>query len=136
VSAATLAIKASDYSASSGVKYNADPKATCYWPNGLCLRNFDTADFKADISACPNANDWGITYDDGPTIDKNSGKDTPALRNALNAANIKATFFSVGSNVFQFPGETLANYQSGHQIASHTWTRNCFLCRSPINQPH
>lgn len=35
----------------------------CYWPYNLCTRNTDTADFKADISKCPNDNDWGLTYD-------------------------------------------------------------------------
>lgn len=114
VSPRLLAIMPSSYILESTVTYGADPIANCYWPRGACARASDTADFKADVSSCPSENDWGLTYDDGPTVDPvASGNDTPGIRKALAAANLKATFFIVGSNAIRFPQEILNTYNVG-----------------------
>lgn len=122
VSPDLLNIKKSTYKAMSAVNYNDNAAANCYWPSSLCVRSTDTKDYNADVSVCPNANDWGLTYDDGPTIA--NGLDTPGIKKQLDLNNVKATFFVCGTNVIQQPFEVLSTYQSGHQIASHTWSRN------------
>lgn len=95
VPASILSIAVSTYNPGtpSTPTYNSDKVANCYWPDVLCTRNTDTAYIKADISTCPNQNDWGLTFDDGPVIDPRGIFGTPQLLNALEAANIKATFF-------------------------------------------
>ncbi|KAJ3152304.1 chitin deacetylase [Geranomyces variabilis] len=97
----------------------------CYWPANQCVRQNDTAAFQADVYDCPTANTWGVTYDDGPTVNLVNGvntNDSPALRAKLATMGIKATFFVVGANVVQHPEEVLAEYTDGHQIALHTYT--------------
>ena len=42
--------------------------------------------------------------------------------NALNQANIKATFCVVGSRVREYPAIFQRIYQSGHEICAHTWS--------------
>ncbi|KAJ3152937.1 chitin deacetylase [Geranomyces michiganensis] len=128
VPASLLDIKPSTYVRATGVvTYNDNAASTCYWPNGLCLRNTGTSSFAADISSCPAANTWGITYDDGPTSNIVGGvhtADTAAIRNALAGVNAKATFFVCGTAVQSNPSELLATYDAGHQIGVHTWTHN------------
>jgi peptidoglycan/xylan/chitin deacetylase (PgdA/CDA1 family) len=123
VPAQYLNIPPAKYISGSTVKYNSDPVANCYWPNNLCIRATDTANWKADIHSCPDANAWGLTYDDGPTVSANAD-DTGGIRDALESANLKATFFVVGSNAIQFPEEVNVTHQSGNQIALHTWTHH------------
>jgi len=59
---------------------------------------------------------WGLTFDDGPT------ENTPKLLTYLNAQNLKATFFMVGSRVIGHP--EIAQYQhlTGHEMSVHTWS--------------
>lgn len=134
VSPALLNIKVSTYKAMSSVEYNDNTAANCYWPFEMCTRSTDTKDYNADVFVCPNANDWGLTYDDGPTIA--GGVDTPGIRAQLELNNVKATFFVCGTNVAQQPLEVLSTYNSGHQIASHTWSRNIRTnIRPPIDKP-
>ncbi|KAI9335845.1 hypothetical protein DFJ73DRAFT_615991, partial [Zopfochytrium polystomum] len=59
---------------------------------------------------------WGLAYDDGPSDYSES------LQNALSAANVKATFFAIGSRVRDRPDLLLRAFTSGHQIALHTWS--------------
>ena len=122
VNASLLNILPSTYVAGSTVVYNSDPIANCYWPNSLCLRN-DTLNFKRDISTCPNANDWGITYDDVPFVDAR-GNDTPALISALKTANLNASFFVIGAQASLFPGQLKALYTAGQHLGSHTWSHH------------
>jgi peptidoglycan/xylan/chitin deacetylase (PgdA/CDA1 family) len=127
VPASLLAIPPSTYISGSTVRYNSDPVANCYWPNGLCIRSAAGNGFEADVYTCPNADQWGITYDDGPTQNLVNGvhtSDTAAIRDLLDAMNIKATFFVTGSNSFQLPNEIVLSDKSGHQIASHTWSHH------------
>lgn len=82
VPASILSIPPSTFISGNTVTYNADPVANCYWPNGLCLRNSDTANWKSDVSKCPGDNTWGLTYDDGPSVNLLNGvhvNDTAAV---------------------------------------------------------
>ncbi|KAJ3010174.1 chitin deacetylase [Thoreauomyces humboldtii] len=98
----------------------------CYWPQGLCVRNADTATYLADVTACPGANQWGLTYDDGPIVasaaDATTHPDSTDLRAKLKSYGKLATFFVVGSNGIQWPEEILAQHQDGHQLGIHTWS--------------
>ncbi|KND02619.1 uncharacterized protein SPPG_01707 [Spizellomyces punctatus DAOM BR117] len=121
-----LNIPPSQYKSPCVATYPADTAATnCYWPNNLCVRTNDTAGFKADVVSCPGDNVWGLTYDDGPTVNVVNGQnqnDTPSLRAALDAMKLKATFFIVGANGLQNPEEIKKSFAEGHQIGVHTWT--------------
>ncbi|KAJ3104599.1 chitin deacetylase [Physocladia obscura] len=71
----------------------------------------------SEVYTCPKGY-WALTYDDGPVLTNQ----TLAL---LAQANLKATFFLIGSNVVN--NATHASYvqaihNAGHQIALHTWT--------------
>ncbi|KAI7890498.1 uncharacterized protein EV154DRAFT_465519 [Mucor mucedo] len=63
-----------------------------------------------------------ITYDDGPNIY------TSELVKLLDSNGVKATFFINGDNFLQLNDSVIAQealknaYNSGHQIASHTWS--------------
>ncbi|KAG0346972.1 chitin deacetylase [Podila humilis] len=83
----------------------------CYWTCDDC-----SAD---DVVECPNKNDWGLTFDDGPTPQV-----TPDLLQFLDEKNVKATFFLVGGNVVQYPDLVLQEAKAGHHLASHTWSHH------------
>ena len=57
-----------------------------------------------------------LTFDDGPS---NNTKD---ILDILNANNIKATFFVLGSQVSYFPETTKRIYDEGHYIANHGYS--------------
>ncbi|CAG8579691.1 1497_t:CDS:2, partial [Dentiscutata heterogama] len=69
-----------------------------------------------DIQACPTTGNWGVTYDDGPSLA------TPSLLDALDKCNLKATFFVIGSRAISNPEILLDAYKRGHHIAVHTWS--------------
>ncbi|KAJ1341084.1 hypothetical protein BSLG_004325 [Batrachochytrium salamandrivorans] len=73
-------------------------------------------DWTGDVLACPEKNQWGLTYDDGQL------RHTNVVLDLLKANNVKATFFVVGSQVLQNPEILLRAYNEGHQIALHTWS--------------
>ncbi|KAH9487078.1 Chitin deacetylase [Psilocybe cubensis] len=81
----------------------------CWWTCGGCTR-------PTDISDCPTALDWGLTYDDGPSFY------TSNLLAYLDQENLKSTFFVVGSRVISFPAILQTEYMSQHQIGVHTWS--------------
>ena len=81
----------------------------CWWSCSGCTSG-------ADVTVCPKALDWGLTYDDGPSYY------TPQLLQYLDQVRLKATFFVVGSRGVQFPETLRLEYMSGHQIAVHTWS--------------
>lgn len=60
----------------------AGANGTCWWTCGGCVR-------PTDISACPQKDVWGVSYDDGPS------DYTAKLLNYMNIDNLKATFFVV-----------------------------------------
>jgi len=81
----------------------------CWWTCGGCTR-------QTDITECPTAMDWGLTYDDGPSFY------TSNLLSYLDQQKLKSTFFVVGSRVISFPAILQTQYMGGHQIAVHTWS--------------
>eukprot|EP00842_Homolaphlyctis_polyrhiza_P000101 jgi/Hompol1/1091/HPOL_005508-RA len=75
-----------------------------------------SADPRYDIRSCAAANDWALTYDDGPS------PDTGRLLDDLAQRNIKATFFIVGSRVAANANFLQRAYKEGHLIGIHTWS--------------
>ncbi len=57
-----------------------------------------------------------ITYDDGP------GAYTAQLLDGLKERGVKATFFTVGTNVARYPDIVARAYREGHQMANHTYS--------------
>ncbi|KAJ3184343.1 chitin deacetylase [Gaertneriomyces sp. JEL0708] len=80
-----------------------------------------------DIIKCPNENEWGITYDDGPSVNIVNGVhtfDTAHIRATLKTLDLKATFFVKGGPASGPNGraEVEATMAEGHEIAMHTWS--------------
>ncbi|KDE09478.1 hypothetical protein MVLG_00379 [Microbotryum lychnidis-dioicae p1A1 Lamole] len=90
---------------------NAGSSGYCWWTCGGCTR-------ATDISYCPTKDDYGVSFDDGPS------PDTPRLLNLLAEQNIKSTFFVVGSRVISRPQMVQTEYMEGHQISVHTWAHS------------
>ncbi|GAA6003967.1 hypothetical protein JCM10207_006490 [Rhodosporidiobolus poonsookiae] len=83
----------------------------CWWTCGGCTR-------ATDISYCPTKEDWGASFDDGPS------PYTPRLLNLLEAQNLKSTFFIVGSRAISRPEMLQTEYMLGHQLSIHTWAHS------------
>ncbi|KAF8926739.1 hypothetical protein EDD21DRAFT_174662 [Dissophora ornata] len=94
----------------------ACPTNTASIPAGQCWWTCQKCTAADDITFCPNANTWGLTYDDGPS------PDSPRLYDALDAHQQKATLFIVGSRAVSYPSTLQRAYKAGHQIAIHTWS--------------
>ncbi|KAI9193535.1 uncharacterized protein BJ171DRAFT_635714 [Polychytrium aggregatum] len=124
VPASLLNIPPSTFVSGATVKYNSDVNANCYWPYNLCVRTAAGNGYQADVYTCPQPGTWGISFDDGPTVDPVTHDDSAAIRAQLDKMNIKGTFFVVGSNVIQNPQIVLDEYNDGHQIGVHTWTHH------------
>ncbi|KAI5194639.1 glycoside hydrolase/deacetylase [Aureobasidium subglaciale] len=70
-------------------------------------------------SKCSKPGVFALAFDDGP------GAYTQELINTLNTAGAKATFFFTGTLygcIYNRAAAVKAAYNSGHQVASHTWT--------------
>ncbi|KAG0284802.1 chitin deacetylase [Linnemannia gamsii] len=80
----------------------------CHWTCFDCAAD--------DITVCPRANTWGLTFDDGPTAA------TPVLLDYLKSKRLNATFFLIGSNVAALPKHVQREVAEGHHLASHTWS--------------
>lgn len=117
VSAELLAVKPAKFTPPSVATYTDDPVKYCYYPG--CIRTNATKDWNPEIFNCPNANDWGVSYDDGPI-----SNGTDLLLVAMQKAKYTATFFAVGSNIIQNPQILQAAYNQGNQIAIHTWSHH------------
>jgi len=63
-----------------------------------------------------SAKEVWLTIDDGPT------DDTPALLDALDARNVKATFFVKGSLCAKHPERVRMMLARGHTVANHSYT--------------
>ena len=57
-----------------------------------------------------------LTFDDGP------GRYTSELLDGLSCRGVKATFFTVGENIEQFPEIILRMFAEGHQIGIHSYS--------------
>ncbi|KAF9308956.1 chitin deacetylase [Podila horticola] len=88
----------------------------CYWTCDGCAAD--------DITACGAPNTWGLTFDDGPSVD------TPKLLDYLKAQKHSATFFLIGSNVIQYPDTVKREIAEGHHLASHTWSHHALTTLS------
>jgi peptidoglycan/xylan/chitin deacetylase (PgdA/CDA1 family) len=94
----------------------------CLWQFGQCVRTQQTENFYSDVISCPNNNEWGMTYNGGPT---DSATETRLLVAALDARSIKATFFMAGYHVaYSETSRSLAASMAatGHEVQLHTWT--------------
>lgn len=92
------------------------PPVNPAWTAKFLLGNTHPYDSSRDIVNCHSKNDWSLSYDDGP------GPDTPSLLAELKSAQVKATFFVIGSRVFEYPEILRQAYSDGHQIGIHTWS--------------
>ncbi|KAJ3171775.1 chitin deacetylase [Geranomyces variabilis] len=100
----------------------AAAQKNCYWPQGShCVQTTAANGWQPDVTACPDAATWGLSYDDGPTV-LPVGPDTSDIRDNLNALGVKATFFVAGTAATANPDELRTSFQAGHEIAVHTWT--------------
>jgi peptidoglycan/xylan/chitin deacetylase (PgdA/CDA1 family) len=86
-------------------------KSRCWWTCGGCVREDDIVD-------CPNKLQWGLTYDDGPSVY------TPSLLQYLDEKSLKGTFFIIGSRAVYNPAILQYEYLKGHQISVHTWSHH------------
>ncbi|CAG8697757.1 9453_t:CDS:2, partial [Cetraspora pellucida] len=90
----------------------------CYWTCTGCVRN------STDIVLCPNKLDWGLSFDDGPS------EFTDKLLDYLEAEQVLATFFVVGSRVYERPDILRKAFKAGHQIGIHTWSHHALTSQS------
>jgi peptidoglycan/xylan/chitin deacetylase (PgdA/CDA1 family) len=77
-----------------------------------------------DVVACPNNQEWGLTYDDGPS------EFTPLVLDYLQRSRVRATFFVTGSQVVLHPDILRRAHREGHQIAIHTWSHRSLVTLS------
>ncbi|KAI8603730.1 hypothetical protein EDD21DRAFT_318617, partial [Dissophora ornata] len=84
-------------------------KNSCWWSCDGCLQ-------PTDVVTCPRQDDWGLTYDDGPS------EATREMMQHLESKKITATFFIVGSRVLEYPDILMEQVDQGHHIAMHTWS--------------
>ncbi|GAA6000581.1 uncharacterized protein JCM10292_000495 [Rhodotorula paludigena] len=89
----------------------AGGEGRCWWTCGGCTR-------ATDITYCPTKEDWGASFDDGPS------PYTPRLLNLLEQQNLKSTFFIVGSRAISRPEMVQTEYMLGHQLSVHTWAHS------------
>jgi hypothetical protein len=82
-------------------------RTTCWWSCYGCTA-------PTDIITCPSANQWGLTYDDGPNAV------TRDLTRILQEKKLTATFFVVGSRVLEFPDILREHVAQGHHIGMHS----------------
>ncbi|KAJ3169733.1 chitin deacetylase [Irineochytrium annulatum] len=71
-------------------------------------------DYSSTYTSCNNPNDWGLSYDDGPSAQ------TPALLDKV--GQTKVTFFNIGSRVTQNPCVLKREHEAGHLNCLHTWS--------------
>ncbi|RUS20988.1 hypothetical protein BC937DRAFT_93894 [Endogone sp. FLAS-F59071] len=105
-----------------GVNNNAT-NPSCNWSyDGFCNRT-------TDVMECPTPGVWGLTFDDGPTVNDS------LLYDYLDSINQKASLFYIGIEVAQYPAAAKRACQefsesnrfkinSGHHISIHTWSHH------------
>ncbi|OZJ02091.1 hypothetical protein BZG36_04571 [Bifiguratus adelaidae] len=99
----------------SGSSYNTALDPDCWWTATGCTKP-KWPGLQPDITACPQPETWGLTYDDGPNCSHNFFYDY------LQEQNLKASMFYIGSNVADWPYGAIRGLANGHHIASHTWS--------------
>lgn len=81
--------------------------------------------FGKTIVAGPNANEFALTYDDGP-----NDPDTFRLLEVLAKHDVRATFFLIGRFVRQRPDIVRAIAAAGHLVGNHTMSHPLLVTRS------
>lgn len=71
---------------------------------------------ETDIVECTEKDSWGLTFDDGPSLN------TPILLDYLGDNNLKATFYVIGSRALGQPDILRQEHILGHEIGGHTWS--------------
>ncbi|ORX47790.1 glycoside hydrolase/deacetylase, partial [Hesseltinella vesiculosa] len=84
--------------------------------NDKCFETCGNKAIPSDMYGCPRPLEWALTFDDGPS------QYTGELLDYLDSLGIKATFCVMGSNVKQYPQFVKRAHESGHLIASHTYS--------------
>ncbi|KAI9303768.1 hypothetical protein BJ944DRAFT_182850 [Cunninghamella echinulata] len=84
--------------------------------NDKCFESCGNKANPTDIYGCPQAHQWALTFDDGPS------NYTGQLLDSLDQLGVKATFCVMGANVKKYPEFLRRAYESGHHIASHTYS--------------
>lgn len=88
-----------------------------------CPTSRDSCDFSCyacerpdDVTICPEAKQFGMTFDDGPS------NNSILVLDALKQLNVKGTFCVLGSQVMIYPQVLKRMYAEGHTICAHTWS--------------
>ncbi|MHB1023534.1 MAG: polysaccharide deacetylase family protein [Acidobacteriaceae bacterium] len=81
--------------------------------------------FGKTIVTGPNANEFALTYDDGP-----NDPDTFRLLEVLAKHDVRATFFLIGRFVRQRPDIARAIAAAGHLVGNHTMSHPLLVTRS------
>jgi len=99
------------------LRVGAPPGCAPQKTEGECVWTCDNCP-DDDITVCNVPNTWGLTFDDGPSVE------TPRLLNYLKLNKLTASFFLIGSNVIQHPEIVQDELKDGHHLASHTWSHS------------
>ncbi|KAF8945672.1 chitin deacetylase [Haplosporangium gracile] len=86
-------------------------RTTCWWSCYGCTA-------PTDIITCPSTNQWGLTFDDGPSLA------TRNMAKILSEKKLTATYFIVGSRVLEYPDVLREQIAQGHHIGMHTWSHS------------
>jgi peptidoglycan/xylan/chitin deacetylase (PgdA/CDA1 family) len=81
---------------------------------GKCVHRFETSEKVV-----------ALTFDDGPS------EYTRGVLDALQKANVKATFFLLGKNVEKHPELVRQIFQEGHEIGNHSWSHQPLIFQWP-----
>ncbi|KAL7313693.1 hypothetical protein PS15m_007405 [Mucor circinelloides] len=111
----------------SGYDSSSDPD--CWWSASGCVKS-KNASIPADVAACPQAGDWGLTYDDGPLTADAGEWAEPNLYDFLAKENQKAALFYIGSNVIAAPAAAQRALADGHTLCVHTWSHPAMTSQS------
>jgi len=120
-----------NYDANSYAEHNTDENA---YVNGGDLAISNTDDGQHELVApVPPANNSiratrirststkiALTFDDGPA------PYTDRILDVLEQYNSKATFFVVGSRIRAYPEIVKRAFESGHEVANHSWSHPSF----------
>ncbi|KAK9721649.1 hypothetical protein K7432_003242 [Basidiobolus ranarum] len=87
----------------------------CWWTYSGCTTPKDKY-LKPDLTACPEPDTWGLTFDGGPNCTQHQFYDFLRDNNQL------ATMFYIGSNVADWPRQAKRGLTDGHHICLHTWS--------------
>ncbi|KAI8081558.1 uncharacterized protein BX664DRAFT_376220, partial [Halteromyces radiatus] len=92
--------------------------------NDECFESCGNKATDDDVYGCKAANQWALTFDDGP------GEHTEDLLDILQEENVKATFCVTGAQAEKYPEVVRRAYKEGHQIALHTYSHSHLMSLS------